>query len=139
MTTDAPTWSSVLTSWTFTPVADLLLVRRLARCDGAWSWGRTTSWLAAMVVLVVALNTSMAVYAHSLFWVHMLVHLILIMVAAVLLVWAQPIRLVRVARRPDSRTLREDVIAARPFTVLTSPALGVQCSFHRASWAGTGR
>jgi len=53
MTTDAPTWSSVLTSWTFTPIADLLmiaatigyllLVRRLARCDGAWSWGRTTS------------------------------------------------------------------------------------------------
>jgi len=135
MTTDAPTWSSVLTSWTFTPFADLLmiaatigyllLVRRLARCDGAWPWGRTTSWLAAMVVLVVALNTSMAVYAHSLFWVHMLVHLILIMVAPVLLVWAQPIRLVRVARRPESRTLRDDVIAARPFTVLTSSALTV--------------
>ena len=53
-----------------------------------------------MVVLVVALNSSMAVYAHSLFWVHMLVHLILIMVAPVLLVWAQPVRLVRDARRP---------------------------------------
>ena len=135
MTTAAPTWSSVLTSWTVTPIPDLLivaatigyllLVRRLRRSATTWPPERTASWLLAMAVLALALNSSMAVYAHTLFWVHMLLHLALIMVAPVLLVWAQPIRLLRGAQHPDSRALRDEAPATRPFTILTAPALTV--------------
>ena len=40
----------------------------------------TIAWLAAMLTLVLALSSSLAVYAHNLFWAHMIVHLLMIMV-----------------------------------------------------------
>jgi putative copper resistance protein D len=60
----------------------------------------TIAWLAAMLTLVLALSSSLAVYAHNLFWAHMIVHLLMIMVVPVLLVWAQPIRLAHTAGEP---------------------------------------
>lgn len=107
----APTWTSVLTSWTLTPIPDLLIaaatltyllmVRRHRRRNNAyWPPLRVASGMLAMAALVVALNSSMARYSDNLFWVHMLVHLMLIMVVPVLLVWAQPIRLARDAPDP---------------------------------------
>ena len=60
------------------------------------------AWLAAMLTVVLALSSSLAVYAHNLFWAHMIVHLLMIMVVPVLLVWAQPIRLAHTAGEPAS-------------------------------------
>ena len=94
------TWSSFLTSWTSTPVADLLIigatvvyvvaVLRARRSGETWPIARSVSWAVAMLVLVISINSGMATYAHNLFWMHMLVHLMLIMVVPTFLVWAHP-------------------------------------------------
>lgn len=129
-TVGPPTWYAVVSTWRFTPVADLLiavaalgyglLVWRHTR-DRAWPRARTTSAVLAVAALVLALNSSLAVYAARLFWVHMLVHLLLIMVVPVLLVWAQPIRLVRDASGASVRSFVDSAVASRDFRVLTTP------------------
>lgn len=136
-TVGPPTWYAVVSTWRFTPVADLLiavaalgyglLVWRHTR-DRAWPRARTTSavlavaaLVLAVAALVLALNSSLAVYAARLFWVHMLVHLLLIMVVPVLLVWAQPIRLVRDASGASVRSFVDSAVASRAFRVLTTP------------------
>jgi len=129
-TVGPPTWYAVVSTWRFTPVADLLiavaalgyglLVWRHTR-DRAWPRARTTSAVLAVAALVLALNSSLAVYAARLFWVHMLVHLLLIMVVPVLLVWAQPIRLVRDASGASVRSFVDSAVASRAFRVLTTP------------------
>lgn len=132
----APTWTSVLTSWTLTPIPDLLIaaatltyllmVRRHRRRNNAyWPPLRVASGMLAMAALVVALNSSMVCYGDNLFWVHMLVHLMLIMVVPVLVVWAQPIRLARDASGPRSRAVIDTVITSRPVRVLTAPAFTI--------------
>lgn len=93
----------LLAAWTFTPLGDLLIllgalayaygVRRVLARGGEWPLTRSVAGAGAVLGLVVAMNSAMAVYGHALFWVHMLQHLTLIMVVPVLLVWAQPIRL----------------------------------------------
>lgn len=132
----APTWTSVLTSWTLTPIPDLLIAaatltyllilrRHRRRNTASWPPLRVASGMLAMAALVVALNSSMARYGDNLFWVHMLVHLMLIMVVPVLVVWAQPIRLARDASGPRARAVIDTVITSRPARVLTSPAFTI--------------
>ena len=99
-----------LTTWTSSPIADLLIALALAgylgllirlRRDGrSWPALRTVSALAAAFILVLVVNGALAVYGHHLFWVHMIVHLLLITVVPALLVWAQPIRLLHDAGGP---------------------------------------
>ena len=50
-------------------------------------------FLSGLGVLVVAVNSAIGVYAHPLFWMHMVQHLLLIMVVPVLLIYGQPLRL----------------------------------------------
>lgn len=131
----APTWSSVLTSWTATPIPWVLmalatigyavLVVRLRRAGGHWSIWRTLCWVAAMVVLVLALNSALARYSMVLFWVHMIVHLLMIMVAPAFLVAAQPIRLLHDGSGPRVRTAVGRVVGSKVWRYLTSPALTV--------------
>ncbi len=123
----APSPGTVFTTWTAAPIADaailfgtalyLLLVVRLRRSGQRWPAFRTTCWFAAVAALVVTVDSSMAVYAHALFWVHMLVHLVLIMVAPALLVWAQPIRLLHDA---GGQRFVERLRHGRIFRVLTA-------------------
>jgi len=135
--TAAPSWSAILGTWTFTPVADLLIAlaavayllplrRRRRHADAAhWSSARTTSAGLALAVLVLALNSSLAAYAMQLFWVHMVVHLLLIMVVPVLLVWAQPIRLLRDRAGPGVRAGVDRAVAGRAAKILTAPTFTV--------------
>lgn len=99
------TWQTALTTWTSAPVADVVavlavagylgVVRHLSRSGQSWP-ARNTAWFgAAVLVLLVSLHSSIDVYGHALLWVHMIQHLLLIMVVPVLLIWGQPIRLVR--------------------------------------------
>jgi len=135
--TAAPSWSAILGTWTFTPVADLLIAlaavayllllrRRRRHADAAhWPSARTTSAGLALAVLVLALNSSLAAYAMQLFWVHMVVHLLLIMVVPVLLVWAQPIRLLRDRAGPGVRAGVDRAVAGRAAKILTAPTFTV--------------
>ncbi|MDN5919291.1 MAG: cytochrome c oxidase assembly protein [Pseudonocardia sp.] len=133
-----PTLLGLLTTWTFAPVGDALIllgvlayaygVRRVHTGGGAWPVTRSAAGAGAVVGLVVALNSAMAVYGHALFWVHMIQHLILIMVVPVLLVWAQPIRLAHDAgaaravdaalRNPAVRFVTHPVVALALYTAV---------------------
>lgn len=128
----APDVAAVLGSWrphlwlelavVVVTVGYLGLVRRHARAGlGGRSPRRIGSWLLAMVLLVVAVDGPVGVYADVLFWVHMAQHLLLIMVVPVLLLWAQPLRLL------DSvaPTRLHRVLQSRLARWLASPVFGL--------------
>lgn len=131
----APTAGSLLGRWTASPVADLLLalavvaylvgVRRLHASGGHWPARRTAAGVAAVVLLVVSFNSALAVYAMSLFWAHMLVHLLLIMVVPVLVLWARPVQLLHEVSGERGRARVERVTRSRAVAVATNPLLAV--------------
>ncbi|HET9255822.1 MAG TPA: cytochrome c oxidase assembly protein [Pseudonocardiaceae bacterium] len=93
-----------MTTWTSAPIADVLaalgvagyliaVFRRARRRQSRWPPRATLSWLAGIAVLLVSVHSGVEVYGHTLLWVHMIQHLLLIMVVPVLLIWGQPLRL----------------------------------------------
>jgi putative copper resistance protein D len=130
-----PTGTALLTTWTSSPVADLLiafgvagylaLLIRLRRNGHPWPILRTVSALWAVAVLILVVNSALAVYSHQLFWVHMIVHLMLITVVPALLVWAQPIRLLHEAGGQATRARVDGIRAGRVFRGLISPRFTV--------------
>jgi putative copper resistance protein D len=103
------TWHTALTVWRPAWVADtLVLLAALAYVTAAqrarrrhgWPWWRTAIFLTGLAALVVALNSSIEIYSHMLFWIHMILHLLLIMVVPVFLVAGHPIALWRAAGGP---------------------------------------
>lgn len=86
-----------------------------------WPLGRTLSWLAGLAVIAVATLSSVGVYDDLLFWVHMVQHLLLIMVAPVLLVLGRPGILALHASRNPVHMLLKRVFRSWPVTVITCP------------------
>lgn len=135
MNTPPLTGASLLTTWTSSPVADVLiallvlgylaLVIRLHRSGSPWPALRSVAGFAAALLLVLTVNSALAVYSHHLFWVHMIVHLALITVVPALLVWAQPIRLLHEAGGPAIRDRIDTLRAGRTVRALLSPRLTV--------------
>lgn len=137
MNMDVPplTGASLLTTWTSSPVADLLiavgflgyvaLLIRLRRNGRRWPLLRMIAAFAAALLLVLSVNSALAVYSHHLFWVHMIVHLLLITVVPALLVWAQPIRLLHEAGGPTIRARVDTLRGGRIFRALLSPRLTI--------------
>jgi len=128
----AATW---LTTWTSAPIADVLialalvaylvLLIRLRRDGRSWPPMRSVAGIAAAVLLVLVANSALAVYGHQLFWVHMIVHLLLITVVPALMVWAQPIRLLHDAGGPSVGARIDGLRRGRAFRTLVSPRLTV--------------
>ena len=124
-----------LTTWTSSPIADALialalvsylgLLIRLRRDGRSWPALRTFSALAAAFILVLVVNGALAVYGHHLFWVHMIVHLLLITVVPALMVWAQPIRLLHERGRPRNRRRIDHLRRRRVLRTLISPRVTV--------------
>lgn len=135
MDTAPLTSSSLVTTWTSSPAANLVialvflgyvaLVIRLRRNGSAWPILRSVAGLAATFLLVLSVNSALAVYSHHLFWMHMIVHLLLITVVPALLVWAQPIRLVHEAGGPRIRDRVDALRGGRMFRALISPRLTI--------------
>lgn len=78
-------------------------VVRLRRRGDAWSWGRTASWFAGVVILVFATQSGLARYAKVMFDVHMIEHMTLSMVVPILLVLGGPVTLALRALKPAAR------------------------------------
>ncbi|MFI1920215.1 cytochrome c oxidase assembly protein [Nocardia sp. NPDC020380] len=126
----APTLDVVLTTWTPSPVVDGLvvagviaypvMVARVRRGGGGWPVGRSVCWYLGLVCLVVTVDSALATYAHSLFAVHMVVHLMMIMVVPALLVGAQPMRLLYNASGPRGRAMLDRAGGWRLLRVLVS-------------------
>jgi putative membrane protein len=125
-----PSWDLLLTDWQ----PDLLLVvvvmaaagyalgvRRLARRGRTWPRSRSISFAAGLVVVVIATQSGLAAYDRVLFSMHVVQHLLLGMVAALLLVLAAPVTLALQAssRAGQRRLLR--ALHSRPVVVVAHP------------------
>jgi putative copper resistance protein D len=130
-------WTEVVSNWQFAPVvtaftviaAGLYLwgVVRVARRHPARPWPvlRTTAFLLGLLVVVFATQSGIGTYDNTLFWDHMIQHLMLIMIAPPLLVIGQPVTLLMHASRNPLHTWVKRVVRSRPVLWLTWPALGV--------------
>jgi len=86
---------------------------------------RVASFLAGLALLWVVVASSIGGYAMALAWMHMILHLTLIMVVPALLVLGHPLTvLVESFQEPRQATARR-VLRSLPFAVLFSPATGI--------------
>lgn len=140
----ALTVARYFTSWQWHPVsalvATLLLVAyaaavaRVRRRGGSWPVARTASWTVGVAILVLATQGSLAVYSDALFWMHMVQHLVLIMVAPIALVLGRPLDLaVAVAGRHRAGVRR--VLTGGVVAVVTHPL--VTLVLYTVAIAGT--
>ena len=130
-------WTEAITLWQFAPVvtaavalfAGLYLwgVVRVARRHPArpWPLGRTAAFLGGLLVVVLATESGIGTYDDTLFWVHMIQHLMLIMIAPPLLVVGQPVTLLMHASRNPLHTWVKRIVRSGPVAWLTFPAFGV--------------
>ena len=129
--------AEVFTRWQFAPVvtgvvvvfAALYLwgVVRVWRRHPARPWPvlRTVAFLLGLLVVVMATQSGIGTYDDTLFWDHMIQHLMLIMVAPPLLVTGQPVTLLLHASRNPLHTWTKKVLRSAPVRAITWPAFGV--------------
>jgi len=126
----APSWDILVTDWSLDlafPVvlavaaAYLVGVRRLHVRGRSWPAGRTTAFLSGLAVILVATESGLAAYDDVLFSLHIVQHVLLGMVAALLLVLGAPITLALQAgsRASQRRILR--VLHSRAARVVANP------------------
>jgi cytochrome c oxidase assembly factor CtaG len=136
-------WSDLATQWQFVPAVTAFAVvaaglylwgtARVRRRHPArpWPWWRTALFLAGLVVVVIASESGVGRYDDVLFWVHMIQHLLLIMVAPPLLVVGQPGTLLLHASRNPVHTWAKKTLRSRAVAALTWPP------FSAALYLGT--
>ncbi|MFI0417100.1 cytochrome c oxidase assembly protein [Spongiactinospora sp. 9N601] len=78
-------------------------VLRLRRRGDGWPWGRTISWFAGVLILVLATQSGAGRYAKVLFSAHMTEHMVISMLAPIFLVLGAPVTLALRALRPAPR------------------------------------
>ncbi len=88
-----------------------------------WPPLRTGSFLAGLVVIAIATLSSIGVYDDVLFWVHMVQHLLLIMVAPALLVAGRPAILLLHTSRNPTHTIAKRILRSKVVTAVTFPPL----------------
>lgn len=130
-------WGEAATNWQFGPVVTAFT----AILAAAYLWGtvrvrrrhprrpwplrRTIPFLLGLLVINVATQSGVGTYDVTLFWDHMIQHLLLIMIAPPLLVAGQPVTLLLHASRNPLHTRVKKVVRSRPVRWLTWPVLGV--------------
>jgi putative copper resistance protein D len=131
---EAPTIASLLLGWTFAPLPTLAI----SVATGWWLWAvrrvnaghpgnpvprmRTASFLGAMLALAFALTSGIERYDTTLFSVHMLQHVLLVLVAAPLIALAAPITLVlRLGSRATRRGWILPILHSRVVRFLAFP------------------
>ncbi len=124
-----------LTSWRLQPVLLVVLlalavlylygVRQVGRRRpaGRWPRHRTAAFLAGLTIIEIATGGGVGVYADTLFWIHMIQHLLLIMVAPALLAASWPGVLLLHAARNPVHTRAKRVLRSAPVGWLTCPLL----------------
>src|SRR5262249_18661888 len=129
--------AEVFTRWQFAPVvtaavivfAALYLwgVVRVGHRHPARPWPvlRTVAFLLGLLVVVLATQSGIGTYDDTLFYDHMIQHLMLIMVAPPLLVTGQPVTLLLHASRNPLHTWTKKVRGSVPIGAITWPAFVV--------------
>jgi putative copper resistance protein D len=126
-------WSSFFSTWQisagWTEVSLLLLLAYLAcwRAAGATStvrpW-RVGLWIAGVALMWLSICSAIGAYAMSVFWMHMVLHLLLIMAVPALLVYGHPLTVVLEAFHGPARDRVLRVLRSWPMTVLSHPVFG---------------
>lgn len=131
------TGADALTSWQFAPLVSAALTlmaavylsaaRVVGRRHPARPWpvSRTGSFLLGLAVIAVATQSSVGVYDDVLFSAHMVQHLLLIMVAPPMLVFARPVTLLLHATRNPLHTRLKRLLRSRAVSALTWPPAAV--------------
>ncbi|MEV5754460.1 cytochrome c oxidase assembly protein [Actinoallomurus sp. NPDC052308] len=128
------TWARAFTTWRFAPVTTALLIAALllylagVLAVRRWSPARTASFVAGLGVVAAAIMGSPGVYGDGgLFWVHMIQHLMLIMIAPWLLCHGHPVTLLLRATGGTTharvQAIRRSPAAAVVFSPITGLAL----------------
>ena len=127
-------WPNFLGSWHFEPwwlavlavlsVAYLYGWRRAGR-GSTVAWWRVAAFLAGTALTWVCVASGIGGYAMSVFWMHMVLHLMLIMVVPALLVLGHPITVLVEALPPRAADRARRVLRSRPLAVITSPVGGL--------------
>ncbi|HVT64355.1 MAG TPA: cytochrome c oxidase assembly protein [Mycobacteriales bacterium] len=124
---------TAFTEWEFAPVVSTGLavavllylygMWRVRRDHPArpWPWLRAGSFLAGLVVVAIATQSSVGAYDDALFSVHMVQHLLLIMVAPPFLIAGRPIMLLLHASGNPLHTWTKTFIRSRFVSALTCP------------------
>ena len=106
-------------------LASYVLARRAARADSSVRAWRVGCWIAGVVLMWACVASAIGTYAMSVFWMHMVLHLLLIMVVPLLLVLGHPLTVLVEALPGTGRARAMRVLRSWPVTVLTHPATGV--------------
>ena len=130
-------WGEAATNWQFAPIVTaftalvaaaylwgVLRVRR-RHPRRPWPLGRTIPFLLGLLVINLATQSGVGTYDDTLFWDHMIQHLMLIMIAPPLLVLGQPVTLLLHASRNPLHTRVKKLVRSRPVQWLTWPVFGV--------------
>lgn len=123
-------------NWTFDPavvfglaVSGVLYVRadrrvRRERGDRRFPRARRREFLAGLAIIFVALESPIDTGSATSFWVHMVQHLLLTMVAAPLLVLGAPVTLALLASSPTDRRRLSAALRRPPLRTLSEPIVG---------------
>jgi putative copper resistance protein D len=100
----------------------VLATRRLAGRGRAWSRWRTTSFLASLVAVEVALGGSVAVLSNYSFTAHVIQHLLLMVVAPPLAALGAPMTLALQTSKRRTKRFLLGVLRSPVFAVISHPA-----------------
>jgi len=140
-------WGEVATNWQFAPIVTAFTaLLAVAYLWGAlrvrrrhprrpWPLRRTLPFLLGLLVINIATQSGIGTYDDTLFWDHMIQHLMLIMVAPPLLVLGQPVTLLLHASRNPLHSWVKKLLRSRPVQWITWPILGVAA--YTATIVGT--
>ena len=130
-------WSAAATHWQFAPIVTAFT----ALIAAAYVWGvfrvrrrhprrpwplrRTIPFFLGLLVINLATQSGVGSYDDTLFWDHMIQHLMLIMIAPPLLVSGEPVTLLLHASRNPVHSTVKKIIRSRPIQAITWPPFGV--------------
>lgn len=130
---DPLTWSTFFTTWRLEAgwleasvvlIAAYLLGHRRSSATTVRPW-RVVSWVTGVVLMWVSVSSAIGTYAMSIFWMHMVLHLMLIMVVPALLVLGHPLTVLLEAFDGPARERVQRALHSWPVTVLSHPAVGL--------------
>jgi putative copper resistance protein D len=133
----APTFDVLAADWSFRPFVVVPLVAvaalyvwgavrvRRRHPRGPWPLARTASFFAGLGVVAVSLLSAIEHYGTMFFWIHMLQHLLLIMVAPALLIHGRPFILTLHATRNPWHTRIKRALRSPVVTVATNPLVSI--------------
>ncbi len=131
MSAATPTVGHMLEIWTPDPglfatcaAAAAVYLWGSVRSRAHWPWLRSASFIAGLLVLLLALLSGIDAYADELLSVHVVQHLLLILIAPALLLWGAPVRLALSACGPGGRRAIGAILRRRWVRLLTRPAFG---------------